>query len=73
MFVSRYMPCSECGASVEQAERDAHICDRERRLDYELFQLRHELGALEGELGEYLESPRGRFELWYAERRRRRL
>jgi hypothetical protein len=28
--------------------------------------------AFEGELGEYLASPRGRFERWYAERARRR-
>lgn len=71
MFVARYMPCSECGASVEQTERDAHVCDRECWLDYQLFQRRHEVSALEGELASYFESPRGRFELWYAERRRR--
>jgi hypothetical protein len=71
VFVARYMPCSECGASVEQAVRDAHVCDRERWLDYQLFRHRHELSAFADELAAYFDSRRGRFEIWYAERRRR--
>ena len=35
-----------------------------------MFQLREETECLEAELGEYLASHRGRFEVWDAERRR---
>lgn len=68
---SQFMPCPECGASVAVAERDRHACDAERRLEYELFQLREDVARLAAEIDEYLDSPRGRFEQWYAERERR--
>jgi hypothetical protein len=66
----RYMPCAECGVAVERAGRDEHVCDRARLLDYQMFQLRGEVADLETELGAYFDSPRGRFELWFAERER---
>jgi hypothetical protein len=66
-----HMPCSECGAAVERPKQDEHVCEPDRLLDYQLFQLRDEVAALEGELVVYLDSPRGRFELWCAERDRR--
>jgi hypothetical protein len=65
-----YMPCLDCGASVASREAEVHICERERRLDFELFQLRGELGHLEDQLAAYLDTPRGRFEAWYAANRR---
>ncbi len=64
------MPCTECGASVARGERDAHVCDAERRLEFELFQLRGAIAAFDAELAAYLDSPQGRFEAWDAERRR---
>jgi hypothetical protein len=67
---SRYMPCPDCGASLAGEERAEHTCDRERRLDYQMFQLRDEIGHFDGELAVYLDSPAGRFEVWYAENRR---
>lgn len=70
LFQSRYMPCPECGASVDQQEADQHRCDEERRLDYRLFQLRDEVAAFDDELTAYLDSPHGRFEQWFAERTR---
>ncbi len=48
-----------------------HVCNPERRLDFELFQLREEISALDAQVGEYLSSARGRFEQWYAEHERR--
>ena len=69
---SRYMPCTECGASVSVAERDAHVCDPERKLDYLMFQLREEVASFDEVLSEYLGSTRGRFEQWLAARDRRR-
>ena len=71
MFPSRYMPCPDCGASLERHD-SAHECDRERWLEFQLFQLRDEVDELEAKLAEYLTSPRGRFELYYAERERAR-
>ena len=71
MFVARYMPCAECGASVERAEREKHVCDRERWLDYQVFRRRGELGAFDGQFAAYLETARGRFDVWYARRGRK--
>jgi hypothetical protein len=69
---SKYMPCEECGASLAHDERERHACERERWLDYQVIQRRPELEGFELELGYYLQTPRGRFELWYAERERKR-
>ena len=72
MFASRYVSCDDCGASVARAESGSHECDPERRLDYLIFKLRGEVARFEVELGDYLDSPHGRFESWYAEHQRRR-
>jgi hypothetical protein len=68
---SRFMPCPECGASVERAEADAHMCDSERLLDFRFFQLREEILAFDAQLAAWLASARGRFAAWVAERDRR--
>jgi hypothetical protein len=72
MFLSepQHMPCNDCGASVARAERDAHRCDADRRLDYEAFQLCGDVAAFDEEFGVYLESRAGRFAQWYAARTR---
>ena len=69
-FDPTHKPCSECGASVELAVAEVHACDREQRLDYRLFQLRHEIAAFETDLHTWLGSVDGRFALWLAERTR---
>lgn len=63
-------PCADCGAAVSQAELDRHVCEHERWVDHQLFLLGGELDGLEQEIAEWLESPRGRFELDCAERDR---
>ena len=68
----RHMPCSECGASLARGEESTHECNPERRVDYELFQLRDEIGRFDADLAAYLGSSHGRFEVWCAERDRRR-
>jgi hypothetical protein len=65
-----YMPCAECGASVARAEAQLHVCDEKRRAEFDFFQLREEREQFEEQLTAYLESPRGRFETWYASRQR---
>jgi hypothetical protein len=69
---SRYMPCPECGTSVDRTAGAAHACDPERRLDFQLFGLREEVASLEAGIRAYFASKRGRFELWYAARERGR-
>jgi hypothetical protein len=71
-FEPRHMPCDECGESVARDERDGHVCDPERRLEYVLFQLRDEVGSFDGQLEAYLRSPHGRFDAWLAARERER-
>ena len=66
----QYRPCPDCGASVASEEMEAHACDVERWLDYQVFQLRDEVASFDEEVVRFLDSPHGRFELWYAERRR---
>lgn len=66
-----FMPCPECGASVPVAPETEHVCNPERRLDFELFQLRAEISRLGTEIEDYLSSAQGRFEQWCAERERR--
>jgi hypothetical protein len=65
-----YTACLSCGASVARGEALSHVCEPGQRLDHLLAQLLGELAHFEQEFVEYLESPRGRFEAWYAARRR---
>lgn len=72
MFSSKYMPCAECGASVERSLFDSHACVAERRLDYQMFCLRTEIADFEKQLRVYLETRHGRFESFVAARDVRR-
>ena len=67
---SSHMPCPDCGASVSAGERDEHVCDPGRLLDYRMLHLRDEVEAFDSELRGFLESPHGRFAQWCAERER---
>jgi surface antigen len=69
-FTLRHIPCEECGASVPKAELEGHVCDPERRADYQLLQQREDLARLEDEYRAYCDTPAGRFALWYAARHR---
>ena len=67
---SRYWPCPNCGASLAGEHPEDHSCDPARRVEFQMFRMRGQLAALEQQVAEYLRSPEGRFELWYAERQR---
>ena len=69
MFGSRFMPCGECGASVDRTGQAAHECSPERRADYQMFGLREEIAQLESGVRRYLSSASGRFESWLAARK----
>ena len=68
MFRSRFMPCQECGASVDQTGLPAHECLPERWVEYQMFGLRGEVAQLETGLLRYLATATGRFESWLAAR-----
>ncbi|MGZ4458382.1 MAG: hypothetical protein ACXVW2_12435 [Nocardioidaceae bacterium] len=68
MFSSRFMPCAECGASVDQRSPEPHTCDPERRASYQMFGLRDDIDAFEPRLREWLSSAQGVFETWLAAR-----
>lgn len=72
MFSSRFMPCADCGESVDRTAFETHRCDPERVLDHRIAELRDEIDAFEPRLHRYLGSPRGRFESWMAARDIRR-
>jgi hypothetical protein len=67
---SKYMPCPECGAALAGEEPDDHVCDEQRRIDFQMFRMRGGIARFEIDLGAFLASPVGRFESWYAEQRR---
>lgn len=66
----RFMPCPDCGESLDAGLRAGHRCDDERWVTYQLFQLRDEIASFESQVAAYLTSLHGRFELWYAARTR---
>jgi hypothetical protein len=67
MFSSRFMPCQECGASVD-GNLPVHECSPARRVDYQMFGLRGEVAQLETGIRHYLGTAPGRFESWLAAR-----
>ena len=62
--------CPGCGAEASPKLLRTHVCDWWRWLDYQVQLRRDELDAFEDELGAYLTSAQGRFDLWCAERER---
>jgi hypothetical protein len=66
MFRSRFMPCRDCGASVDRDDTSAHACDPDRLVAYHLFGLRADLARLEESVIAFFDSPTGRFETWQA-------
>jgi hypothetical protein len=65
-----HLPCPDCGASVAATGPSEHGCEPERRLEYQLVQMREEIGAFDAELARWLETAEGRFAAWLADRAR---
>jgi hypothetical protein len=72
MFASRYLPCPDCGASVDRTDPSPHVCEGERVLDFQMFGLRQDIAGFDRLLSSYLSSVEGRFETWLAARDVRR-
>lgn len=68
MFVSRYMPCEDCGESLDRTAAGPHECIPERLADFRMFALRGDVADFERRCRAYLDSARGRFEVWLAAR-----
>jgi hypothetical protein len=68
MFRSRFMPCHECGDSVDRTDLAVHECSPSRWADYQMFGLRNEIAQLETGIRQYLATASGRFESWLAAR-----
>jgi hypothetical protein len=69
VFPSRFMPCEDCGASIDRYASQPHRCDAERRVDYQMFALRDGVERFEAALARFLASPAGEFEAFLAGRR----
>jgi len=67
-----FTPCPGCGDELAPRALRAHVCDWWRWLDHQVDLRSDELERFERELGDYLGSPRGQFDLWYAARERMR-
>lgn len=72
MFTSRYLPCSDCGASVDRTDPAPHECRTERLVDFQMFRLRGRVAGFDRSWAGYLSSAEGRFETWLAARDVRR-
>lgn len=66
----RRVQCPGCGVELPSSALRLHVCDWWGWLDHQVTLRRDGLDRFELDLGAYLESARGRFELWYAERMR---
>jgi hypothetical protein len=66
IFRSRFMPCPDCGASVDRSGLAGHECSPKRRADYQMFGLRGEVAELEAGVRRYLETASGKFDCWLA-------
>jgi hypothetical protein len=68
---TRLMACPNCGEPCAWELNDGHVCELERRYDYELIKRNEELNRFADEVAAWMASPQGRFEAWCAERDRR--
>ena len=67
-----YLACDACGSFLSRLDRETHACDSARRARFEAFQARQELAGFDRQLAAFLQSPPGRFAVYYADRDRRR-
>lgn len=72
MFWSSYVPCADCGESVDRVAAGSHTCDPQRRLDFQMVAMQRHILSFDTELREYLSSSEGRFQVWLAAQEVRR-
>jgi hypothetical protein len=66
-----YRACPDCGIAVQAARlaADGHDCPPHRYVAHQVLEARHGLKRLENDVADWLTTPSGRFELYYARRR----
>jgi len=67
---SQYTPCPNCGAPVLVDEETVHQCERTRYVEYQMLLLRLQIAAFDQQFNDWLRTPQGRFESFYAARQR---
>jgi hypothetical protein len=70
--VPAYLNCPDCGTSVSTDAVDAHACDERHRRDHVERTAAASVAEFEAHYRSFLETPQGRFALFYAQRTRRR-
>lgn len=68
VFLSRWMPCPECGESVAKGSEAAHSCDPARLVEYRMFKAAPGIKRLEEDLRKWLATTEGKFIQWLAKR-----
>jgi len=51
-------------------EETAHVCERQRYVEYQMLLLRLQISAFEQQFSDWLRTPQGRFARYYAARER---
>jgi hypothetical protein len=69
MFSSRYLPCPECGGTIDQAMPAVHECLRARLAEHQVAEPLDGVEQFEADLQAYLATTAGRFETWIAARK----
>jgi hypothetical protein len=66
---SSHAQCPDCGASIPKSETsDSHVCDEERKVEFQFVELRPGVDRLEADIAGWLGTPQGQFAQWLAER-----
>lgn len=68
--IPAYLDCPECGTSVSRDSLRAHVCDDRHRSDHAGRVVAAAVAELEADFRDYLQTPAGRFEMFYAQRTR---
>ena len=68
-----FTACSGCGVILPRERASGHECEHDKWVAYQVGCFRYEIEQIDVELSSYLETSRGRFEAWYAERTRLRV
>lgn len=66
-----FTTCSDCGAIVPLERAAGHECEHDKWVAYQVGRLHLEVEQIDLELSSYLQTSRGQFEAWYAQRTRR--
>jgi hypothetical protein len=68
-----FTACPGCGVILPRERASEHDCEHDKWVAYQVGCFRSEIERIDVELSSYLQTSRGRFEAWYAERTRLRV